>query len=505
MSKSEKGLALVAVVIFACIFVILGFSMLNVAKTEIVLTQTEVDSTKAFYAAEAGIAELTTRLYNKQFESIEDTALGDVRYQVDFYYDIDSPNAISTGRAGNAEKRIKVELSFLAPPYECSIYAGNFAGETWAFELRGQGDPQAAGDGEVGGKDIVNGNVFVDGDVTLYEESSVNPAPLPNTYELAGDVDSTGSTNILDSALVSGTVSDGAAPLGSPDLLSMNYGVNNTHNVSQIFADAGVDWGYLPSDNELYDVVVKNPGNRSDECTSTVGDDYFLEPASVSGGGGQKDATTPLHLGDNRIYYIDGDVWVHHKSTYGFLVDGKVTIVATGDIHISDNIVYADSESLLGLVALGQYDSEGQLLSGGNIYFGDPRYGTMYAVSALMFAADSFLYNTDSVTGGAEEPETGFSVYGNLNALNQVSIERDWYDDEGTGTARPAHFDSSLGQWVDLETGTALTATEIGSLRHYQMTVSYDDRVRTIGTQPPGLPKGAGTIFGGLKYWEELP
>ncbi|GAG18685.1 unnamed protein product, partial [marine sediment metagenome] len=60
-------------------------------------------------------------------------------------------------------------------------------------------------------------------------------------------------------------------------------------------------------------------------------------------------------------------------------------------------------------------------------------------------------------------------------------------------------------QWVDLETGAALTAAEISSLRHYQMTVNYDDRIRTIGTQPPGLPKGAGTIFSGLKYWEELP
>ena len=505
MSKSEKGLALIVVVAFACIFVILGFSMLNVANTEIVLTQTEADSTKAFYAAEAGLAELTTRLYNKQFENIADTTLGDVSYQVDFYNDTDPPYAISTGRARNEVKRIKVELSFLASPYECSVYAGNSAGETWAFVLRGQGDPQAAGSGEVGGKDIVNGNVFVDGDVTLYEESSVNPAPLPNTYELAGNVDSTGSTNILDSALISGTVSEGTAPLGSPDLLSMNYGVNNTHNVSQIFADAGVDSGYLPSGNELYDVVVKNPGDRSDECTSTVGDDYFLEPVSVTGGGDQKSATTPLHLGDNRIYYVDGDVWVHSPTTYGFLVDGQVTIVATGDIHISDNIVYADSESLLGLVALGQYDGADQLVSGGNIYFGDPRYGTMYTASALMFAADSFLYNTDSVTGGTEEPETGFSVYGNLNALNQVSIERDWYDPDVVGVARPAYFDPGISQWVDLETGAALTAAETGSIRHYQMKITYDDRIRTIGTQPPGLPKGAGTIFSGLKYWEELP
>jgi len=504
MLKSEKGLALVAVVAFTCIFTILGFSMLHLAATEIVLTQKELNSTKAFYAAEAGLAELTTKLYNKQFENIEDTALGELSYQVDFYYDEDPPYAISTGRARNVEKRIKVELSFLASPYERSIYAGNSDGEKYTFTLRGQGDPQAVGGREVGGRDIVNGNVFVGGDATLYEESSVNPSPLPNPYKYAGDVDSTGSTNVLDSASVSGAVSEGVAPLDHPSLVAMNYEVNNTHNVSEIFADEGVDWGHLPSDNELYNVMVKNPTDRSGECAATAGDDYFLEPASVSGGGDQKDARTPLHMGDNRIYYVDGDVWVHSQQTYGFLVDGKVTIVATGDIHISDNIKYADSESLLGLVALGQYDDAGQLISGGNIYFGDPRYGTMYTVSALMFASDSFLYNTDSVTKGAAEPTSGFSVYGNLNALNQVSIERDWYDD-GTGTARPAYFDSRTDQWVDLETGAALSAAETGSLRHYQMMVTYDDRVRTQDTQPPGLPRGKGTIFGGLKYWEELP
>ncbi len=87
MSRSEKGLTLIVVVAFACIFTILGFSMLNVAKTEIVLTQNEVVSDKAFYAAEAGLAELTTRLYNEQFENIADTSLGEVSYQVDFYYD----------------------------------------------------------------------------------------------------------------------------------------------------------------------------------------------------------------------------------------------------------------------------------------------------------------------------------------------------------------------------------------------------------------------------------
>jgi len=506
MSKSEKGIALVAVIVFACIFAIVGFSMLELAKGEIVLTKNELNSTKAFYVAEAGLARLTTRLYNKEFGNIEDTALGEGSYQVDVHYDEDPPYAISTGRVGNKEKRIKVKLSYLAAPYEHSVYAGNSCGEEWTFALRGQGDPQPDPNSsrEFCGKDIVNGNIYVCGDATLYEESSVNPAPMPNTHGLNGDVNATGDIAILDSASISGEGLEGVAPQDGLSLLGMNYQVNNTHNVSQVFADAGVDGGHLPSGNELYDVVVKNPTDRSGECDMTAGDDYFLEPVSVTGGGGQKDSTTPLHLGDNRIYYVDGNVWVHSKSTYGFLVDGKVTIVATGDIHISDNIVYADSESLLGLVALGQYDSEGLLISGGNIYFGDPRFGTMYTASALMFAADSFLYNTDAVSRDTAEPTTGFSVYGNLNALNQVSIERDWYDPDVTGDARPAYFDSSTSQWVDLETGAALTSAEIDSLRHYQMKISYDDRVRTIGTQPPGLPRGTGTIFGGLIHWEEL-
>ncbi|KPJ68273.1 MAG: hypothetical protein AMJ43_00625 [Coxiella sp. DG_40] len=517
MLKSEKGLALVAVAIFTCIFTILGFSLLKLAETEIILTQKDVNKTKAFYLAEAGLGVLTARLYNEEFGSVDDTALGEGSYRIDVYSGAEPPYAISTGRVGEEEKRIRVELSFLARPYECGVYAGNSDGQQWVFSLRGQGDPQAVGGSrEVGGKDIVNGNIFIDGDVTLYEESSVNPSPFPNPYEFEGDVDATGTVSILDTASVSGAISEGVAPQGRPDLLGMNYVVNNTHNVSQIFAGQGISSGHLPSDHQLYDVVVKNPTDRSAECDSTAGDDYFLEPASVTGGGDQKDARTPLHLGDNRIYYVDGNVWVHHKTTYGFLVDGKATIVATGNIHISDNVKYADSESLLGLVALGQYDSNGQLVSGGNIYFGDPRYGTMYTISALMFAADSFLYNTDSVSGDAEEPETGFSVYGNLTALNEVSIDRDWYDEGGTGQARPAYFTvkkepgdtshgKSAGEWVDLETGASLNQAEIVTLRHYQMILTYDDRVRSQDTQPPALPKGEGTIFGGLTHWEELP
>jgi hypothetical protein len=506
--KPKKGLALIAVVVFTCLFVLLGFSMLNLAKTEIVMTQKELHSEKAFYAAEAGLAQLSTMLHNDKFENIAETSLEKANYRVDLDLNADPPYAVSTGKMGLEVKKIKAEITFLSPSFDNAVYAGNITGDKWMFSLRGEGDPTPVGwtGREIGGKDEVNGNIYVNGDATLYEESSVNPSSMGN---FNGDINSTGSTDILDKASVSGTVTENAPADTHPSIEAMNYAVNNTHNVSKIFADAGIDSGYLPSGNELRDIMVKNPSDRPEECCTTSGDDYFLEPVSVSNNGASsKDAKTPLNLGENRIYYVDGDVWVNSPKTYGFLVEGQVTIVATGDIHISDNIKYADNESLLGLVSIGKYDDSGKLVSGGNVYFGDPRFGTMYTASALMFAADSFLYNTDSVTGGMKEPETGFSVYGNLNALNQVSIERDWYDPDGTGEPRPAFFkegDDDGGVWIDLETGEELSSAEINSLRHYQMAITYDDRVRTQETQPPGLPKGKGTIFGGLKYWQEIP
>lgn len=506
--KSEKGAVLPIVVIASCIFVLLGVSLLQMAGSEMVSTHRAVKQTQAFHLAEAGIAEYIANAYDGQTEDIDITSLGNGTYQVDTYFDESPTYVISTGTVGNFEKKIKVELSFLSSPYEHAIFGCNSSGGEWTLDLRGFGNPQSAGWGrEVDGKDIVNGDLYVDGNVALYGESSINPAPDPNPHGLSGDVTATGDVDVFDSASISGDTLSGAEEREVPDLPAMEYEVNHTHDVSQIFSDEGVGQGYLPSDHELRDVVVKNPSNRSTECSTTTGDDYFFEPSHVSGGGDYRSADTSLSLGSNRVYYIDGNVWIHSKSTYGFLLDGNATIVATGNIYICDNMAYADDESLLGLVALGEYDVGGQLTDGGNIYFGDPAFGTLYTVSALMFAGNDFMYNTDSVTGNPEEPDTGFSVYGNFAAMNQVTIHRDWYDkriSRRRTEARPAYYDADSDQWIDLEDGSVLSSSEINSLRHYQMKVDYDARVRDVDTQPPGLPKGAGTIFNGVTHWEEL-
>jgi hypothetical protein len=483
----------------------LGFSVLIVAGNEIVLTRSAANKAKAFYLAEAGLEVFKTRISQGNADDIEETALGEGTYHVECYPYENPPYAISTGTVAGQVKRIKVDVTFLAPPYECGIYAGGLAGLAWTLILSGSGNPTPVSGGEYDGKDIVNGNVFVDGDVVLREQSSVNPAPLPNTFELDGDVNATGIVSCYDTSTISGDITEGSEPQDPPDLLGMNYPVNNTHNVAQYFVDAGVTHGYLPVGNPLRNVFAINPTNMVAECATTPGNDYFLTPSTGFIGGNWKTAPTPLHLGNNRIYYVDGDVWVHSKSTYGFTIDGKVTIVATGNIHLCDNIVYADANSMLGLVALGNYE-DGNLVSGGNVYFGDPVYGTLYNFSAMMFAANDFLYNTDPITRVSGEPTSGFTITGNLAALNQVTIERDWYT-RGSGHSavrRPARYDPATGKWYDSIDGTELTSTQISTIKHYQMIVNYDERVRNRSTQPPGLPKGVGLIFSGLSNWEEL-
>jgi hypothetical protein len=504
LKSEEKGVVLVAVVIFMLIFTILGFSALVLAGNEMMLTRKDVNKTKAFYLAEAGIGKFAANFSGGSAGDIAETELGEGSYQVEYHPETDPPYAISTGSTGGYQRRIKVKVEFLAPPYDCGVYAGNYDGGAWSFMLRGIGNPNSVSGGEYGGKDKINGNIYVDGNVAMFQQSSVNPAPTPNTYGLAGDVDATGDIARYDSSTISGD-SNAHAPKHDdpPDLISMNYAVNNTHDVNAIFA--GVTHGALPSGDTsgLRDIFQKNPSDMTTECATTPGNDYFLTPRTGFVGGTWKTAPTPINIGTDKIYYVDGDVWVDSKSTYGFTLNGKATIVATGNIHVCDNTVYANSSSILGLVALGKYDSSGHLISGGNVYFGDPTYGTLYIFSAMMFAANNFLYNTDPIGVASAEPSSGFTINGNLSALNDVTIIRDWYTSSGT-TRRPARYNPSTSQWVDALTGTVLTSTQIATIKHYQMIINYDERVRNRSSQPPNLPKGVGYVFGGITDWKEL-
>ncbi len=510
MYRREKGAILVAVIIVAIIFAIIGLGILTLGEHEAILGRIYTDKTRAFYLAEAGLAKLSETLQTPVvLQDIDNTLEGSLE-QGSFSVVLDTSSypcyAIATGTSGTVQKRIRVQATFLAAPFENAIYAMNSSGASWALQLRGTGNPVASGRKEKGGKDIISGNIVVNGDVYMYEQSRVIPAPTPNTYGLNGDVGATGSINVVGSASISGARNPNADEPDPIDLTAMDYENNNTHNVTQIFEDAGVSQGYLPVGNELRDVFVKNPSDRSAECAGTTGNDYFFEPSSGFVFGSPKTGDTPINAGNDRVYYIDGDLWVHSLPTYGFKMNGRVTIVTTGNIHICDNMEYANENSLLGLVALGKYDDSGNLISGGNIYFGDPVQGVMGIFSAMMYAGNDFLFNTDPITRRSAEPDTGFTVNGSFAAAGQVNVERDWYT-MGSGRSaenKPARYDSQTGTWLDADSGAALNATQISTLRHYQMIVNYDERVRNQETCPPGLPRGGTRIFAGFSNWEEL-
>ncbi len=500
----RSGAILGVVLVIVGVVSFIGMGLMELAARDAEESSKALLNVRAFWLAEAGAQRIVKRLYDGINGNVGNRTLGRMgRYRVWLYDTADPPYAVARGRAGTVDRFVRVDLTYLATPYEETVFGGNDSGTPWTLHLGGTGNPDWR---DRGGRDIIDGNVFVNGDLFMDGDSEINSAPPPNTYNLNGDAEVTGDIALDDSASIDGNQMPGSSPRTTPDLRAMDYPNNNTYDIAQVFDDLGISSGYLPVGHPLRDVVVKNPSDRSSECATTPGDDFFFEPRSISGAGTPKTAVTPLDLGDGNVYYVDGEVWFHNYRTYGFEMDGQATIVSSGDIHISDNIAYEDDSSLLGLVALGEYDAMGNLDRGGDIYFGDPEFGTLFTVDAFMFAGNDFLYNTRSNGGGQEEPDSGFDVFGNFAAVNQVVVHRDWYTQRvgWRRYQRAALFNHATGQWVDLLTGAVLTSTEVSSLRHYQMKVTYDERIWNPETQPPGLPHGTGSIFGGVVGWAEV-
>ncbi|WP_372846106.1 hypothetical protein [Pontiella sp.] len=562
--SNKEGAILAIIMVILLVLTAMVLALLHLATHNSRETIYELRSAQAFWLAEAACQRSIADLYaggdgvvNESYSASEVSGTLAVAIDSD-----DDQFRICTGTVNMAgrtvSRRIRFEISTVAAPFEHVIHAANRDGESWDLSLRGtrvdinngnypSATLQESDYGPIiptsrgnypGGNDVAIGNIDINGGVRLYDQSAVTAVPSPNTYNINGDVSYTQSFFQSTNATVAGGVSALApSDYDPPNFALMDYANNNTYDVAEEFNRYGITSGRLPADHELYNVVVKNvfPGGAD----PTPGeDDFYFQPRSTVVGSVSTGAT-PLLLGDDTTYYVDGHVWFHHTSTYGFKIDGQSVIVSTRDIHISDNLEYSDnsrdeSADMLALVALGQIDSiTGAYLGDGNIYFGDPTYGTLFTADAFMFANNNFYYNTSSDTGEQGMPESGFRVYGNFMAMNQVVIVRDWYqrntyvDASGntreavkidgrwydaadtnvavlstvTSSQRAVEYDANEDEWVDVEDGTVVDAS---SIAHYAMQIEYDDRIRDAATQMTGLPKGTGTIFMGASRWEEI-
>jgi hypothetical protein len=158
--------------------------------------------------------------------------------------------------------------------------------------------------------------------------------------------------------------------------------------------------------------------------------------------------------GNNKIYYVDGNLWIEPMGEISRIVkspvDGtRIAVIVRGNIYFSDTLSYEDPENdALLFIALtdgesytdgngnNQYDAgeailhddgdgvyEGPREGSGNIHFGDPNGGPLGHVHGFMYADNYF---QEHVLDGNNGQPLPFEVTGFMSAGEQVRIQRDY-------------------------------------------------------------------------------
>lgn len=344
--------------------------------------------------------------------------------------------------------------------YTSALFAGNSSGDP-AYDLKFGGTGKQA--------DLINGNIYSGGNVLVKGTATIN-----GTVKAAGTI--------------TGFAGGKAGTVPIPDLAAMNYPVNHDYNVANLFSSStykshsGLGGSaYQVAESNPAHIFRLNPSDRSTDTSKTVKNDYFLEDpyesVSTSSTVAAKYGThltlsgqdgNPGKSGSDKVYYIDGNLWIHNKNLFSFTLfnskpeAAKVTFVVSGNVYFSDNIFYNNSEKdAVAFIAM----KDPKVKDSGNVYFGDPVFGTLEHMSAFMYAENNFYDNNLSASGSAT-----VTVHGNMTAGNQVLINRDY-----------------------------------GS-QHSKLTVNFDDRLVTGEVTLPGLPTTTGEEADWvMRTWREVP
>lgn len=380
---------------------------------------------------------------------VETTDNGDGTYTV-----------ISRGRYGLGERAVAAVVQRVGGLFHHAVFAGNESGDI-AYALDFGGAAAQA--------DLVNGDVYSGNDVLVTGDALLN-----------GDVRAMGS--IVGASGATGVTSF------IPDIAGMSYETNHGVNVSQQFAesqyfsyDSAGGYAWQVSGSRESHIFRKNPTDRYVEYSSTSKNDFFLEdPFEIVRGDSNQNGTDPYRVtlsgGDkigpesnDIVYFIDGNLWVHNKRTYSLQLkytgEGgtRVTFVVKGNIYISDNF-FVHGGSMSGVAMIAMRDAS--VPDSGNVYFGDPAFGTLQQMNAFLYGENSFYDNNLDASGSAM-----VDVNGMMSAGDHVEINRTW----------------SNGQ-------------------HSKLTVNFDSRIKDGTLELPGLPTASGGFGGGFAVlaWREV-
>ncbi len=431
---------------------------------------------RALAAAEAAVGDAFVQIASKSSISIG-TAGSPRSYSDDAYYGSVVQNADKTytilgvGRSGSARRALEVIVQpGSGGVFQNAIFSGNRSGDpSYVMKFGGAG-VQA---------DQILGDVYSGGQLTFAKDAKIKGVPRAKAAVTipAGGV------------LPVGTAPAAAPETGIvqaiPDITGMHYETSNDVNVSQQFASAtyrsnsagGKAWE-LPKTNPAH-IFRMNPNDRTANTSATVKNDYFLEdPYEAVRSDSSSDGSDPYRVtlgktadggpsGNKKVYYIDGNLWLHNPNTMSFRLESdeasgmQVTFVVKGNIYISDNLFLKDKvKDGIALIAM----KDPAVTDSGNVYFGDPSFGTLEHMEAFLYAENSFFDNNLSSTGSAK-----VDVLGNMTAGEKVAINRDF--------------------------GT----------QHSRLRVTFDNRIANGSLDLPGLPKSSGvSVTPTIRVWREV-
>jgi len=440
---------------------ILTISMFGMAAAIMMLTlgankerTADENHQKAFFVAESGVTDAMARLQLGELDELEigpaqafdpqPYSDGTYAVQVELLDETQRVYRIlSTGEVRGRWETIEVVIGTEGTDlFDHALFAGNTSGDPlYSLDLGGSGE-QA---------DEVNGDVYSGGDVTVDGDASVDGS-------------------IRAGGVVNGASGEGSVRQPVPDLEAMDYANTADYDVAEMFrtgatyesSDAGGNAFQMPEDNPAH-IFRANPSDRRSNWSATEKTDFFLEdPYEPLRTDPNQDGSRPYGItlsgtagdpgenGNHKVYYIDGNLWLHNRKAYSFAIQhdepngAQITFVVKGNVYFSDNLFYSNPE-LDGVAFIALKDD--QVEDSGNIYFGDPTFGTLVEMNAYMYAENNFYDNNLDADGSAT-----VRVNGIMSAGNHVEIDRDYGDE------------------------------------HSKLTVDFDDRVSTGALQMPGLP-----------------
>jgi hypothetical protein len=454
----RRGSAAVVALVAVTVLVGLCGAMLMIASRSNSEGGAAVDRHQASAAAQAGIDEALVRIAAGNLEDVGSSdapqAFGGGTYWVDVEADVDAGVCTVAAYAEVRGEREAMEALLASSGldiYDHALFAGNSSGDPlYALKLGGSGAQadHVVGDVYSGGSVAVTGTASVDGTIRAQDD-------------------------------ISGASGESGVYQPTPDLAAMDYPNSADFKVEELFLAAtyksnalGGKAYQLPESSPAH-IFRKNPSDRASDINSTVKNDYFLEDPYESVSSSSKvdaaSATTislagvsgePGVSGNRKVYYIDGNLWIHNRKISSFAIKHnepngvQVTFVTKGNIYFSDNVLYQNPVAD-GVAFIAMKDEK--VADSGNIYFGDPVFGTLEQMHAFMYAENNFIDKNLSATGSAT-----VTVYGNMTAGNKVDIQRD-YDDQ-----------------------------------HSKLTVNYDGRISMGDLDMPGIPT---TDDGGDGAW----